>query len=364
MQIDFHHAGTYTIARFAGFDHETAQIIGHAAQYVDDATNSGAINFDNKAMYNRISSAHKMMDYRNFEALANHWVWIPFHFLPGNGGQPAGKNPDGSFIEKIICRPNSHVAQDMVRMCIREKDRSYGVHRLGVTMHVYADTWAHQGFAGVNHEVNNISVLDDDDKPSKHWLKKVTTTFGDLFDRASSKLVGDALPLGHGAVLSYPDRPYLTWSYVNHKGEKVYRNNPETFMEASHEMCKAMQRWLLNDPDADVPGLKKKDADDIRDLIDSITDSDGHKRHEKWLKKLAEGHFSFGKAEVPYIEKGKGSWKYEALKTVAKKDRGDEIFKYDPKFLNSNWKHFHDAIQAHRFDVIHDILPKYGICAA
>ena len=33
-------------------------------------------------------------------------------------------------------------------------------------------------------------------------------------------------------------------------------------------------------------------------------------------------------------------------------------------FLISDWKMFHDALQAHRFEVIHEILPKYGISAA
>ena len=32
--------------------------------------------------------------------------------------------------------------------------------------------------------------------------------------------------------------------------------------------------------------------------------------------------------------------------------------------ITSNWKRFHDALQAHRFDLIHDILPRYGISAA
>jgi len=364
MQIDFHHAGTYAIARFAGFDHGTAQIIGHCAQYVDDATNGGEIHFDNKAMYKRISSAHKMLDYNNFDELANHRVWIPFHFLPGNGGKPAGENPDGSFIEKIICRPNSYVAKDMVRWCINEKNRAYGIHRLGVTMHVYADTWAHQGFAGVNNEVNNISVLEDDDIPNKGWVKKMITHMGDRFDQAAGKMVGGAMPLGHGAVLSYPDRPFLSWHYVDHHGNKIVRDNPTTFMEASHEMCKAMQRWLLNDPNADVQGLKDEDAKKLEYLIRNVHDSDGHKRHKEWQKQLAEGYFSFGKVDLPYFEKGQGSWKHAALGTKAARDKKKQVFPYSDAFLNSNWKHFHDAIQAHRFDVIHDILPKYGICAA
>lgn len=71
MQIDFHHGVTYVTARLAGFDDREAEIVAYAAQYVDDATNSGLIGFTNGAMYKRISSAHRTLDYRNFKELAN-----------------------------------------------------------------------------------------------------------------------------------------------------------------------------------------------------------------------------------------------------------------------------------------------------
>lgn len=40
MHIDFHHAVTYVCARHAGYGHDEAAVIAHAAQYVDDATNT------------------------------------------------------------------------------------------------------------------------------------------------------------------------------------------------------------------------------------------------------------------------------------------------------------------------------------
>ncbi len=40
------------------------------------------------------------------------------------------------------------------------------------------------------------------------------------------------------------------------------------------------------------------------------------------------------------------------------------ISKDTKEFLKSDWKLFHDAIQEHRLTVLHDILPKYGICVA
>jgi hypothetical protein len=79
MQIDFHHGTTYVIARYAGFDHPQAEIIAYCSQYVDDATNSGTLTFDNGAMNHHISSYHNTLDYKNFNELSNHQVWIPFH---------------------------------------------------------------------------------------------------------------------------------------------------------------------------------------------------------------------------------------------------------------------------------------------
>lgn len=364
MQIDFHHATTYVLARLAGFKHAEADIIAYSSQYVDDATSSGVICFDNGAMYSRVSSAHKTADYRNFIDLANHLVWIPFHFLPGNGGLPAGQNPTGSFIEKIICKPDSYVAKDMIRNCIMDKNSAYALHRLGITMHVYADTWAHQGFAGVSHKVNDISHLEDIDDPKNSLSSRLKVFFGDLFDIKTSKLVGDTLPLGHGAALSYPDRPYLKWRYKDHKKNIVERDNTQIFIEACDKMCQAMQRFIAGDADASVPGLQSSDRSKIESLLRNIRNEDSDKRHRKWLEHIASGYFSFPAITIQYIEKGEGSWKRAALGIPKSMDDKSEKFEYKDTFLKENWKLFHDALQAHRFYLLHVILPQYGICAA
>jgi hypothetical protein len=354
MQIDFHHGVTYVCARVAGFDPASASTIAYCAQYVDDATNAGMVRFANGSLFYRLSSAHKMLDYRNFQELANHRVWIPFHFLPGNGNLPAGQDPPGSFIDKLICRPNSWVAQEMVRDTILQPQTDYSLHRLGIVMHVYVDTWAHQGFAGVNHRVNEAKQLMDQDGKRDR----------DLLNRLAGYFIGEALPLGHGAVLSHPDKPFLCWSYTNGRGETILRNNPKDFIEAAEQMCRAFQRYLHRDPDAEVPGLPPSDRSKIQELFRTVTESDGKVRHQQWLKAIEAGAFSFGPAQVSYQAKGMGSWKYQALGTEKVVDKGDEVYEYHSGFLQSDWKYFHDALQAHRFYVIHDLLPRYGICAA
>lgn len=360
MQIDFHHAVTYVAARLAGFEHGNAEVISYCAQYVDDAINGGTITFDNNAMYTRICSAHRMLDTRNWDELQNHHVWIPFHFLPGNGGLPAGGRPAGGFIEKIICRPGSPVAMDMVQACIADKESPYGLHRLGITMHVYADTWAHQGFAGVIHEVNRVSVLDDmEEQPKSKW-GKFKEAVKDLWTKVESKFVKDALPLGHGSALAYPDMPYLQWKYRDYKGNRVRRDNTEDFMAAAEAMCRVMQRYR-NVPASGIPGDEKMK---IRELLSTIQDENGDQRHAKWLQAIEKGFFSFGPVRLDYQAKGLDSWKCRALGTPKEIDAAGERYRYSDSFLTNDWKMFHDALQAHRFAVIYDILPRYGICAA
>ncbi len=354
MQIDFHHATTYVVARDAGFSHGDADIIAYSAQYVDDATSSGTVYFDNGAVYNRISSAHKMLDKRNTEELANHEVWMPFHFLPGNGGAAAGQNPSGSFIDKIVCTPNSPVAQEMVRDAILEQGRAYGLYRLGVTMHVYADTWAHQNFAGVLHDINEVEDAEETDNCG-------------VFKKGLAGLLRDALddtipPLGHGRAQVFPDMPFLKWQYRNGRGQTIMRDNTADFLAAAEHMCIAMKRYIAKNPDANVTGLSGTTRQQIEDKLRNTLIECGDTRHQKWLEAIREGYFTVcGKVDIDdYFARGSDSWKADALGTSFDLP----VHKYPDHFMESSWKNFHDAIQAHRFNVVYNILPKYGICAA
>lgn len=364
MQIDFHHGATYVIARFAGMDHAAASIVAHSSQYVDDATNSGRIEFDNGAMYERISSAHKMLDYRNFKQLSTHLVWVPFHFLPGNGGLPSGEDPAGAFAEKLVCRPDSYVARDLVDACIARRQSPEGLHRLGITLHVYADTWAHQGFAGVAHRVNAIKALDDHEPDNQDLRKRLSTYFGDTFDAFTGSFLGEVFPLGHGAALSFPDRPYLRWSYRDYQGRLVERDNPADFMAASDAVYRVIKQFLTGDIQLGVEQIPRKDREVLEACYRTIVEEDGEVRHARWIALIREGHFSFGPAPVSYIPTGAGSWRHKALGTIEARDEEVSIFKYTPAFLSSDWTRFHNALQSTRLCVLHEILPNYGICAA
>jgi hypothetical protein len=351
VQRDFHHAATYAIARCAGFEPRDAATVAYASQYVDDAIHAGAVKFSNGAMYQRISSAHRMLDYRNFEALEDHLAWVPFHFLPGNGGRPRGQDPEGSFIRKLVCLPDSPVAHDMIAAVIRHKDDRHALHRLGITMHTYADTWAHQGFAGVRHQINHATHITDHNGVHDHpFMEKVKNFFVDI-----------VLPLGHGTVLGHPDRPYLKWGYTNGLGEKIERDNPRDFLEASDKMCQAMQRFLAGDIAYPAKGLNGDDKAVFSRLFNTVRDEDPAHRHAAWTAEIAKGSFTFGPETIAYVGEGEGSWQHAALGVLEPPHGG---YSYRADFLQSDWKLFHDALQAHRLAIVSKILPEYGICVA
>ncbi|SHJ15312.1 hypothetical protein SAMN02745170_01832 [Propionispora hippei DSM 15287] len=126
LQKDFHYAGTYVLARLAGFTQEQAGKIATCALYVDDATFDGVIiNPESKEEYYCIRSAHcnenLAMDVETFkDQKYNQQVWASFHFLPGNGELTLEEGTTLRLADKLVCKPNSYIARDMVRHSIIE----------------------------------------------------------------------------------------------------------------------------------------------------------------------------------------------------------------------------------------------------
>lgn len=358
MQIDFHFGVTYVLARLAGFGQKDAYTVAHSSQYVDDATNAGLIKFTDGSMYYHISSANKTVDKDNYNQYADHLAWLPFHFLPGNGGLPAGEGNDLSFVDRALCKPNSFIAQDMVAESICRKNTKHGLHRFGITMHVYADTWAHQDFAGIINDINLVKELD-----TPH--QKLISNIEERLVHLHNELKGN---LGHSGALEFPDYPYLKWSYVNGRNKPVKRDNPKDYAGAIDNMYAAMRRYLLGDPAALTESIPAAEREKIIDLLTNTKDPDGEKRLDVWISAIGNGTFSVNgetiSDKVEYISKGKGSWKHAALGTEAEEDEPSWEYDFDHSFLTSDWRLFHDALLTHRFYVLTDLLPSYGISAA
>ena len=347
MQIDFHHTVTYVLARLADFSHEDAAIIAYSAQYVDDAQNTGTIRFNNGVTYDHIASSHAVVDQHNLWNHEDYRVWVPFHFLPGNNGLPAGKGQELSFEQRLLCQPNSYVATDMCRAALDTRGQPNSLHRLGITTHVFADTFAHQRFSGERHRINRA-------------LDEVVEEIKERIETA----VADAVGLGHGAVSVHPDQPFRNWKYRDSNGLEVPRANPEIFLLACE---KIFELHIAYRGEGGTRHLQPQDRALLDSSLRGFESTDCDVRHQQWLDLLQTGKLSFGALtaqqiqDLQYHPKGIGSWKYEALGTEDSTDKADQLFPYKDSFEVSNWKRFHDALKAHQAEVLHKIMPAYGL---
>jgi hypothetical protein len=60
--------------------------------------------------------------------------------------------------------------------------------------------------------------------------------------------VAETVPVGHGSVATYPDRPYLNWDYTTEYGQQVTRNNAVDYLEACEELHKFFGIFAQDNP--------------------------------------------------------------------------------------------------------------------
>lgn len=355
MNIDFHYGVIYVVSRLGGLNQAQAQTVAHACQYIDDSTVPGLLKFRDGETFDRLASAHKMFDYANKDNDQNRVTWVPFHFLPGAEGD--------TLEEKAICRPNSAVAKEMVQQALTCRTAENALHRLGVTLHVYVDTWAHQGFSGTESDYNRIHSLSGDQHDETTWLGKLRQYTGNLADNAEARALDIVSGLGHGAALHFPDMPWAEWEYEDKLGNKVKRHNLSDFVEAADMACKVVRAFVAQRTDFEAqPGLLVSAKEDIKKLLGSNRDHDELNRFDVIKSQVAAGAIDGFKEEIPaYSSKGPGSWKALATGIESAEGDGDEKPVWSNQFEQSDYRHFHDAVKEHRFVVTQEILPAYGV---
>jgi hypothetical protein len=231
-----------------------------------------------------------------------------------------------------------------------------------VTLHTYVDTWAHQGFSGIESDYNKVTHLEAEDCTREDWLERFERYTAHLIDRLQSDVLTRALPLGHGAALTYPDLPWAKWHYVNGKGETVRRDNLPQFVTAADMACRVVQAWAANAVDfVSQPGLPAAAKTALQQLLATNIDMDELKRLDVIRDAVAAGSIPGIQERIPdYIAKGVGSWKQIATGIKAKDD-GKVQPKWTRAFETSDYRRFHDAVKEHRFAVVQEILPSRGL---
>ncbi len=325
MDLDYHFGTIYVLSRWAKFGSENAHLIATSSQLVDDNFDTTPFS-DEEEKKNIAAGVHVRYSCQNIwgnvTGKGNCEIWIPFHFLPGLEGETEE--------DRLVCKKHSELSQKLTdRLLDTSLDDTNFPFRLGVGLHVLADTWAHQEFAGINNILNKVQNL-------------IFTTQGSfaekVVDAVTSALVGkipdNIMPLGHVAAVHCPDMPYLWWK----SGERFTsgRKNWDEFLEASEEIFRLLQAVSGEE----VTGLSDRQREILLDCFKGIQSDDIQVRYCAWIDRIHENHFDFEDF-----------------------DEGDESVEYSIPFIFSDvdFRHqFYDEINDH-FNWVRSELEAHSI---
>jgi hypothetical protein len=341
-----------------------AKIVAYAAQYVDDSTANDSEVHKDGGMLQTTATAHTNSE-AIMNAAANHTeqrkVWVPFHFLPGKGGE--------TLSEKLVCVKDSPVAQEIVKNHIEHAvsvKNEYGLSLMGIMAHVYADTFSHHGFSGVSSrnnavkggsfefDVKNEQMLAYINNKFTRFLNKYTPSFlidnwRKIANQAGELSVG---ALGHGGVGTYPDRPFLKWRFTYEKNDKDsgWRNNPEAYLEGCEKLHKAFGEY------AQKANISKGyiSFDRIKSKVFEILclEADKKGRIDAWRSAIRQKEL-FESEEGEALEYSPKDWE-EQKDNFVTLDNSHDIVKHEIY-------QFHQAAIYHRNYTLKELLPRYGI---
>ncbi|MCF6243322.1 MAG: hypothetical protein L3J74_18545 [Bacteroidales bacterium] len=343
MQIDFHYNTIRVLMEKLGFQPEDAQIIAYASQYVDDAVDHEEMKVNGhlellsqrfaENSFNPVCTAHRGLQFlKGFKKSVQNKIYIPFHFLPDLEDL---SDESASF----LVRPNGKLAKKLVLIAKTELSKTIGEERimnlirLGIALHTYADTWAHQDFSGRHsHDENDV---DDIEVYTKGKYEKIS-----IF----SKLEYDAFPdIGHAEVNDFPDKSYLKWRYKKADSKEFFeRDNPRLFLQAAEHI---IDLFIGANKDLGIDNLKTRLFECFSFETDNLED-----KFKKFQQVFPEIGFYYDEYQ----------WRNEALEIMQENKIKELLKDNNPSYVlgsDKKWFYFHFAAQEQR-EYILNLLKK------
>lgn len=327
MQKDFHFYAIAVLARATGFNVAESITIAYSSQYVDDSTENKPIQIG-KSFFDPARTAH--FGVFSFDWNVQKQIFIPFHFLP------AKKDffTQGSFVTE----PNSELASSILQQAFDDTSE-IRLHRIGIALHSFADTWSHRGFSGRHNTENNVSAI---------RIKKRSRFRTEIL----KNIYYGVLPqIGHCEAGNCPDIPYLHWKCKISKKQQE-SNNSSLFLDAAKVIY---QKLLAYSPHHSSTIAWDELEKSFVNLFTSIED-DLNKRCKSWQTAF-KSLFPEGSYQYSHY-----SWRKKAFNLTDNKDVDWDNYSFDqmsklsypqpPDFYNSDWVHFHKAARLQRALVV------------
>lgn len=413
MDIDFHYYATYAAGLLAGYTKKEMDIIAYSAQFVDEFNLSYGYGSEpwsfpqtknlSEPFYGRLRYIEtdevgcKISPRRTvqtpgdivLDSRIRTDMWVVYHFLPGNF-TPTGKNAHPQYRMrsgissqkmKLLCRPFSTMAIDMINDLLNSKDCSYFQQLIGLKMHVFCDTWAHQDFIGEGaSEINDCAGYYNFYEVEPNILEQLNWSITSTSMGYAPKIPQLGGPLekgyvGHGRLGHFPDygwcKYYYTPSWLQTGSKRmILRNNPQEYETAFFEMVKVMYATRHDEintypyPDSQFkPEWRSdphKEQEVIKKVRDAITLNPSKYLYDSkrnvvdfsctmWLDLIAE---LSGEASLPIFENDK--WKKEAQQNGKLTRNGrlgskwkDWVWNDADGFQKSNLYKFNQAAEHH-----------------
>jgi len=154
MDKEFHFYITYIIAQRAGFNDENSYKIAYASQYTDDNNIKFIIHSGDPDPFETYIS--QTIDITQPQATLMR-IYPAFHFMPGNEQDlftPSVYRHDGK-LHLLNTIPNGTNSKKV----LQEALNSGNLYRIGIAVHMYTDTFAHQNFIGFDDSFNSLIAL-------------------------------------------------------------------------------------------------------------------------------------------------------------------------------------------------------------
>ncbi len=144
MNAEFHYYSIYFLCLRAGFEPERCSNLAFASQYVDNAI-VGYDIYEDSFVYSTLVT----QNYIFWDDETLRGIYLPFHFIPGVLEAARVERVDGA-ASRWTVTPDSPLAKELLVAALKTGDD----FRMGIALHSYADTWAHQHFSGRVEDCN------------------------------------------------------------------------------------------------------------------------------------------------------------------------------------------------------------------
>ncbi|MFH0919102.1 MAG: DUF6765 family protein [Fibrobacterota bacterium] len=323
MVTDFHFYAVYALCRLAGRSSRDARTIAYASQYTDDADDGRTISFIDGSSFNPVLTAYKSLRFGNFKLDVQKKVYMSFHFLPcaEESGVPDPQNRDF-----LVTQPACALGVKVLDAALARQNETSGLHGLGIALHSFADTFAHQGFSGFLGPENDTEALY---VRQRGFLDRF---FNNLWHRIMRFLIPS---IGHGELFLVPDTPNAVYRYFDfyHQKEKERIRNMPRFLAASRVIYEKL----------DGKGWEKHEH-----LFRRMFEAGGsiEERCLHWEREIRAGRMGFAADETDQaLHYNPDEWKQAAMQESAD---GSNRFRRAGNFDATDFVRFHEAARFQR----------------